>query len=421
MNLTKKQKLQMSLIVLFVIILLWQLFQLFHSSEPDIVGLEQSSKESKLNYSSSNKPSVIPINLDQNKQKLDNSFPILNGPEAEYTRLSSELQIVQMQRAIAENYEAIAIAKRNTAKAMSEVSQISGGNFSLSGTNNLNNESLPVSSDYELIYTGQEGGQWTATLKKNNQTFDVVPNTVLGDMKVIRIDDNSVTIAKGKIQKVITFNGTLPINESDDSQTPTKVEKLEISQSKETQKINFPQAALTTQQQIKVSPPQLALPTTTNATLKKSEISENIRNKVTKPINDKNEITSNKKVAFASNNPPIPLNDNKSLSSDEKNQNYYFIQLMATNDQKGIEDFVKKHKLFNQIQILTSKRQGKNWYILAYGKFPTIAAAKNEFENLTDELLRFDPFIRKMNSNEATQLLINQSLSAKEATKERGR
>lgn len=204
MNLTKKQQIQILLIAIFMLVLSWQLYQLFSSPEPVPNAPAKKAAENVAVNNPAKTAAQVPANVPA-ARRAASALPPASATELEYARLANEYQIIQMQRMIAESYEAIAVAKRNTAKAMAETAQITGGGIAAAGTGEL--EAARYSGDYELIYTGQEGGQWTATLRRNNQTFDVVPNTVLGNMKVVSIDDNGVTVMQGNTRKTITFNG----------------------------------------------------------------------------------------------------------------------------------------------------------------------------------------------------------------------
>lgn len=201
MNLTKKQQIQIIAISLALIILIWQLKAMY--------------SESAAPLSATTKTAVTPDKMALNKPV--SHLPPVDQAQSEYLRLVNEYQTIQMQRMIAEGYEAIAIARRNTAKALSETVLITGSSANMPGS-----ETSRSNGDFELIYTGQEGGLWAATLKKGNQTFDVVLGTVIGNMHVTKIDDSSVTVKQGDKTRVINFSDVYPVV-MDGAVAPSKI------------------------------------------------------------------------------------------------------------------------------------------------------------------------------------------------------
>lgn len=436
MNLTKKQQIQVSLIALCIIIFFWQLYKLFSSPAvemPPTVPQKMVNKDRELAY---------PIAKSGPAAKTAAPVAALEGPGVEYTRLSSELQIIQMQRAIAESYEAIAVAKRNTAKALADTAQIMGSNVAIPGSVNM--EGPHLNNEYELIYTGQEGGQWTATLKKNNQTFDIVPNTVLGNMKVVSIDDNGVTVMQGTDRKMITFSGIVPVDEPTEETSLAQnlpkpaapVIKLPVA-SEVNHSSTHPQSQIAissvpvkaTTVENRAQPaatitanPVLTQPVTSGVTsappaaLPALPPGATLPNKAP-PSTHAIKPTEPKLASLATgSSTPIPnltVNDKQDLQKpienkpaatvqDSKlatlNPAHYTIQIMADNDDAALSRFVKAHKLSDKAIIVKTKRNGKAWYILLYGDYPNSVTANTVMNQLNDNLSEWDPFVRKIGS-----------------------
>ncbi|WP_202215203.1 SPOR domain-containing protein, partial [Klebsiella pneumoniae] len=57
--------------------------------------------------------------------------------------------------------------------------------------------------------------------------------------------------------------------------------------------------------------------------------------------------------------------------------------------------FAQKHGLSNY-QVYETTRNGKSWYVLVYGNFPTVGDAKREVERLPAEIQGKKPWVRKM-------------------------
>ncbi len=350
MHLIKKQQIQVALIVLLVIILIWQLYKFLTPVAEVLPPVPTTAVKQQANIAYPTIPTVgEPASV-----TLPKSSPValsdLESPSTEYTRLSSELQLIQMKRAIAESHEAIAVAKRNTAKAMAEMAQIAGNDIAMPSDSIIVPPSF--SNDYELIYTGQEGGQWTATLMKNNQTFDVVPNTVLGNMKVVSIDDNSVTVMQGNLRKIITFNGIIP-----DKKMPP-----------------IPIVATAA-----IQPTMKVIIEGANPEVK------------TRPKEDKKEVLT----SVSTINPAITSNG---LAFTNLDPTHFTIQLIADIDQHSLKQFIKKHRLMDNTFIVATKKSGKDWYVLLYGDYPSAAAANTALNKLDEKILTWKPFVRKIGS-----------------------
>jgi|GEM_PF-2161931 len=217
MNLDRKQKILIPLIIIVLGILAWQLYSMNEersSPAPSsmVRGPDQRNPlERGQAVNTSNLPSPVqttsvasqqqakPVS-EQDKQRLRE----VSQSDAEYLKLIQEYQLLQVQRRIAEDARAIAVAKLETAKAIAETSKFGGTNFGSGMTGILSQ----TDGDYKLVFTGQESGQWTATLKINDQLLDVVNGTSLPDgYKVTAVDGDSVTLQKANKQKVISFLG----------------------------------------------------------------------------------------------------------------------------------------------------------------------------------------------------------------------
>ncbi len=216
-QLNTKQKVIFAALVVILLVLVWQIYELMGmgASNPATgkvvmqqqVGAMQMQQQhysaAAVSAQLSNTPAsavgqTTAVNPDSNSQ-------------SEYLRLVNEYQMAQLQRMIAEDNEAIAIAKRNAIQAGQDTAKIVGGSADdltagAAATNTDQN-----SQDYSLVYTGQQGdGQWTATLKKNGQTFDVVTGGQLPDgFHIQSIDENGVVLTQGTVKKLVTFSGVM--------------------------------------------------------------------------------------------------------------------------------------------------------------------------------------------------------------------
>jgi len=81
-----------------------------------------------------------------------------------------------------------------------------------------------------------------------------------------------------------------------------------------------------------------------------------------------------------------------------QNPSYYTIQLVGLQNEKSINKFVKKYKLFNQVAYYKTLYHKKDWYPLLYGVYPTRKEASSAMKKLPQELRKFSPWIRTFSS-----------------------
>lgn len=87
-----------------------------------------------------------------------------------------------------------------------------------------------------------------------------------------------------------------------------------------------------------------------------------------------------------------PYQSNKWIS--ELNKNYFTLQLMATHEEKGIRDFLKKNGVNSQYAVYTTQKDGRDWHVVIYGTYQTREAADQARTNLPSYLKSLNPWIR---------------------------
>jgi len=137
--------------------------------------------------------------------------------QSQNLHLFYEYQIAQLQRMIAEDNEATAIAKRNAAQATADTAKLLSNSAVTAVTmDRSSNKGTATNSDYELLYTGQQSnGEWNARLKKNGQIYAVTPGKQLTDgAKVVAIDEVGVLLSQdnGASKELITFSGVMKLS-----------------------------------------------------------------------------------------------------------------------------------------------------------------------------------------------------------------
>jgi|GEM_PF-3469575 len=209
----KRQKIVAILLAIVGIILVWQLYELFAGNKTVPKAAAPMATTAMRQPAMAVTPAATAEQLAQNATAPGGDASAAVNPsnnQSAYLRLVNEYQMAQLQRMIAEDNEAIAIAKQNAAKASSETAKLMGGSSLMSTANNTQTNS----NDYQLVYTGQQAdNSWSATLKKNGQNLDVLVGSQLPDgSRVLSIDDNGVLLQQGTIKKLVTFSGVTQTN-----------------------------------------------------------------------------------------------------------------------------------------------------------------------------------------------------------------
>jgi septal ring-binding cell division protein DamX len=129
----------------------------------------------------------------------------VNQNQAAYLQLVNQYQLLKMQRMVVDEQAAIAQAKQQIAKEGIDVSLPTVATDS-SGSN---------SSDYKLMYIDHQNNQWAATLSKMGQYFEVTPGMQLLDgTQVLAITQQGVTLKEGSQKLFLNFFGSAPMSDT---------------------------------------------------------------------------------------------------------------------------------------------------------------------------------------------------------------
>ena len=214
-NLERKQWFAFSLLLILILIIIWQLSLIIFRKPAQSLTSNNTTNKISVNHSNPSIPQKISLEQAYTDSLTRNAINP-NEMQVEYIRLFNEYQVAQLQRMIAENNEAIALAKRNAAQAMADTAKLFGNaKANQSSAKDLNKKESSLIG-YELIFTTQQhDGDWIATLKKNGQTYDVHVDKKLPDgSKVVSIDEASVLLSKdnGASKELITFSGEMKMS-----------------------------------------------------------------------------------------------------------------------------------------------------------------------------------------------------------------
>lgn len=242
-----KRNLITGILVLVVVLFVWQVYELFWGANlPQDISRPQSvaapekplasttilpatastlSGAQAANAAANGQLPPPPVNTASDDNSGSAGVDPNSDAQTEYLKLVNQYQMAQLQRMIAEDNEAIAVARRNAAQAMSDTTKLAGdGSVPISATS----DSSGVSG-YELVYTGQQNdGSWTATLKKDGQTFDVDAGKLMPDgSQVISVDENGVLISQnnGAVKKLVTFSGEVVLGASSSGNNTANIDQ----------------------------------------------------------------------------------------------------------------------------------------------------------------------------------------------------
>jgi len=79
----------------------------------------------------------------------------------------------------------------------------------------------------------------------------------------------------------------------------------------------------------------------------------------------------------------------------EQNPRYYTLQLASSTNPGLIQKYYRENKLEGEAGYYRNHRQGKDWYALVYGSYPSMNEAKQAVDSLPGELRKWSPWVRK--------------------------
>ncbi|HEV2613704.1 MAG TPA: SPOR domain-containing protein [Gammaproteobacteria bacterium] len=365
MNMDKRQKVIALFLVIAVVVLAWQVYDLV-GDKGGSLSLPGRSLKQASDPTAVVKPmiSVQPAVAPMTSTSSGSTTPY----QKQYMKLVNEYQLLQMQGMIAQQQATIAKSRAQTAEALSKINDLSGAGDASIADLNVATPATNESGDYELIYTGQENGQWTATLKKGGQFNDVTAGSVLPDgTKVLSVDDNGVLIDENNVKKIVTFNGITPFTApapSAPAPTPVAVAPIAVA----------PVVAHAAPV-VAPAPVVVAKPVALVAPAKKPTAAE---------------------VASAPLAPKVVATSPPAFDITTANKNHYTVQLIANKTEDTVSQFIEQNKLGGKALSIKTKTQGKLWYIGVYGDFLTVDEANKAIEGLPSTAKTEGPFVRRI-------------------------
>lgn len=523
MNLTTRQKILIPLIIIALLYLAWELYDIFATpksvvSKPPVPTSAPAIKQQlpvqappnttpNIEINSTNPTTVTPptVTAPTSKEESDTESG-LTSQQSIYLKLLNQYQLLKMKHMLLEEEVAIATARQK----ISELSAQSGGTLTETdylvgdyGTTQPGEVSTSMDDvGYSVIYIDYQDGRWHATLNVRGQFETVASGTTLSDgATVISINRQQVIVKKGSKLYKLTLGGTTllsPSNEPKESTaTDNSMEKLRSLISEQQTKIDAltkkaqstadgsvstPAIAPPTPQTPSANPPPVVKPTlipvvtpskpekkfsasTIAPTRIKAKTHPRKSSKCNGPLKKIVRVSRLKEVGpikeVTTPEPsaptptvvsPIPLNGAQSqkyaeISSQQsgisdrrlganvrsvsmihedtnndvnnpENLNaknvtntqlpsnakpYYVLQIMSHNSYQALVTFAKNNHL-QQAYYLTTTENGKTLYVLVYGKYNSIAEAKEALTTLPSAAKALKPWVRPIENGVLTPI-----------------
>ena len=129
-----------------------------------------------------------------------------------YLSMVNQYELAKMKRRLLEERAAIAAAQHRIATLNKQTRGINDSLLEQPSADYDNASDPHPKAHYQLSYLDNQHGQWTATLNKSGHYHEVSVGTELPDgAKILKIDRQGVTLEKGDQNKLITFDGIIPV------------------------------------------------------------------------------------------------------------------------------------------------------------------------------------------------------------------
>jgi type IV pilus biogenesis protein PilP len=234
---TTRQKITMALLLIVIILIIWQLFSLFHENNATSSNHAVMANNKKMSGTNTTptephvpQPAPLPkppVVSEQEKELIK----LQKQTEEKYINALSQLQMLKVERDIAETNKAIVTAKLDTATAEKNMANLLQPNISsasyaqglanpssippstpsLPPANNSSataqNSAPTVTNNYLVISVSLLQGKWNAVLGSQGKLYQVYIGDILPDDKaqVVDIDKSGVTLKYGDEKRKISL------------------------------------------------------------------------------------------------------------------------------------------------------------------------------------------------------------------------
>jgi hypothetical protein len=257
LNLDKKQKVLLVLVVLAFGFIVWQLYGIFGGGSPAVKN--QAATNTTSIVTKTQQPAVVqqqrsipPVQqpasavvAPKERSVADISSLAEGGStQSQYVQIMNQYQILKMKRLLLEEEVAIASARQRIAELNSKTVELGGsvdegadvagagaGGFSdmdgsaSAGEDVVSGEGSKIIG--KVVYIDSQDGQWHATLNYRGKFTEVTVGSELdGGVQVIAIDKSGVVLKKGSRLTKLTFSGSQVIDMQSEKQEANQVSDL---------------------------------------------------------------------------------------------------------------------------------------------------------------------------------------------------
>ncbi|MGB6976788.1 MAG: SPOR domain-containing protein [Gammaproteobacteria bacterium] len=225
MKIDNKQKVLITLIVIALAYVLWQVYNQFFretsAPAPAAVSAPPAPTPTPAQLAPTEgatpaqQPSAAPSPPSGVQPAPKNAIPAeggftLEAPMSEYQNqyleLVNQYQLLRMQRMIEDEKANIASAEARIADINKKISGVAGGP---SVTSEMVTGNAANPTGYKLMYIDFQSGQWSATLGKEGRFLEVNIGDILIDgTRVLSINQQGVVVEQNQHQYLLTFFGT---------------------------------------------------------------------------------------------------------------------------------------------------------------------------------------------------------------------
>lgn len=437
MKLDRKQKILLTLIIVAVAYLLWQIYDMFFAGSVTTAATTTSTISAApaaqsfqpVTTTTSTQTSTTPImtaaapKMTTVTTQQQTTQPLrevtlrapLTDSQRQYLKLVNQYQLVKMQRMVADEQAAMVSSKEKIAEANQQIAKMSGGVVQNSASILDNSPSSTSPTGYQLMYIDYQNGHWTATLNKNGQFQEVEVGTTLSDgTRILKIDQNGAVINQSGKTYLLNFYGstslanTTVLNKPPIVRTPADSYRLHGAPSLNPLVVAPPKPKKQTHKttithtqkkqvvmQVKPAAPAITLdaPLTTNQAKALLE-----------PTKTGLDLSSQEKNAMlklengAANNTAM---NNVNYTADEKYllslpPHDYTLQVLGSYNVSDLTKLMQTNNLQGKAYIFHTYYMGKDWYVLVYGTYTTETQALQAMKNMPKALQESKPWVRQL-------------------------
>lgn len=259
LNLDKKQKVLLVLVILAFGFIVWQLYSIFGNgsspakNQPAVNNTAISAKlqqptamqQQRTTPTTTGSQPTQSATVAAPKERSVADIGGLaegGGAQSQYVQIMNQYQVLKMKRLLLEEEVAIASARQRIAELNSKTVELGGSvdegadiaaGGSASGFSDMDGSSDDMLSSEsgkiigKVVYIDNQDGQWHATLNYKGKFTEVTVGSELdGGVQVIAIDKSGVVLKKGSKLTKLTFSGAQVIDTQAESQDPSQASDL---------------------------------------------------------------------------------------------------------------------------------------------------------------------------------------------------